>query len=490
MKVLLISPRGSDTYAQMRLELPPLGVGYLAAFARQEGHDVEILDMGVETMTLSVEFLRRFDLVGISVDTTRYFNALDIAKMAKEAGVYVSMGGYHATFTDKETLETGLVDFVVRGEGEEIFTQLLAVLEKGKLPEGLDQVDGISYLRDGKYKKNKDAFLPVNLDDFPFPARDLFKMDRYKNQLNDLPVTNMITSRGCPFDCFFCCSTRFGGKRWRYRSAKSMVDEIEMLYHEYGYKAFAFMDDNFTTSKKRIMDFADELEARNLTDIIWWCFSRVDVLVANEDMVKRMAEAGAFKVFLGLESANAETLDDYGKNISHDQQVQAVSLLHKYGIHAHGSFVMGDVEETEEMISKTVGLSMKMNLESLQFSIVTPFPGTRLYDQTVKENRLLHKQWDLYDGLHSIIRLDYISPQRIEKILFDSYKRFYLRLGRLFRKSCVNSYVNGHYNPSKEKKRTLRRFMNIFKFHKVIGSLTKNHATEKAIAGAFAVTKN
>jgi radical SAM superfamily enzyme YgiQ (UPF0313 family) len=171
MKILLISPPGSDVYAQLGLELPPLGIGYLAAFAKQQGHDVELLDMEVETVRLTVESFRRFGVVGISVDTTRYFNAIDIARMAREAGAYVIMGGYHATFTDKEILETGLVDFVVRGEGEEIFMQLLSVLVKGELPGDLEQVDGISYLSDGKYKRNKDARLPVNLGDFPFPAR-------------------------------------------------------------------------------------------------------------------------------------------------------------------------------------------------------------------------------------------------------------------------------------------------------------------------------
>jgi len=483
MKILLINPVGSDVYAKLGYEMPPLGIGYLAAFARQEGHDVAILDMGVETIRLSVDYFRSYDVVGLSVDTTRYFNALNIAKMAKEAGTYVIMGGYHATFTDRETLQTGLVDFIVRGEGEEIFTRLLSALEKGNLPVDLEQIGGISYMQDGKYKKNRDALLPVNLDDFPFPSRDLFKLDRYKISMNGLPMTNMITSRGCPFDCFFCCSTRFGGKKWRYRSAKSIVDEIEMLYHEYGYKAFAFMDDNFTTSKQRIMDFADELEARNLTDIIWWCFSRVDVLVANEDMVKRMADAGAFKVFLGLESANAETLDDYGKNISRDQQVQAVALLHKYGIGIQGSFVMGDTNETEAMINRTVNMAINLNIESLQYSIITPFPGTRLYDKVVRENRLLHKQWNLYDGLHSIIRLDYLSPQRIEKILFHSYERSYLRLDRIFRKTCNNNNKYVRYNPSKEKKKSFRRLLKPFKFYKVIRSLTQSAATEKALAG-------
>jgi len=488
MKVLFVAPAGSDVYAALEAQLPPLGLAYLASYARQQGHEVEILDMGVESVSLTTGYFRRYDLVGVSADTPRYPNALKIAKVAKKAGIYVVFGGYHATFMDKEALETGLVDFIVRGEGEEIFARLLAVLEKGNLPGDLEQVDGISYLQDGKYKRNKTAALPENLDDLPFPARDLLKLDRYKNLMNNLPLTNLITSRGCPFDCAFCSSTRFGGKKWRYRSAKSIADELEVLYRDYGYRAFSFMDDNFTTSKQRIMDLADELEARKMTDIIWWCFSRVDILAKNEDLVKRMAEAGAFKIFLGLESANAETLDDYGKNISREEQMQAVNLLRKYGIGIHGSFVIGDETETEDMIHKTVDLAIDLDPESLQFSIITPFPGTRLYEHVVEEKRLLHQQWNLYDGLHSIIRLDHLSPQETEKILFDSYKRFYMNLGRVIRKSHVNYNVCGKHNPSKERKFKLKQLMIPLMFYKIMGKITQSHATEKAIA-AFGTGK-
>lgn len=484
MKVLFIAPAGSDVYAALEAQLPPLGLAYLASYARQQGHEVAILDMGVESVTLTAGYLKHYDLIGVSADTPRYLNALKIAKMAKEAGIYVVFGGYHATFMDQEVLETGVVDFIVRGEGEEIFARLLAVLEKGKLPDGLEQVDGISYLLDGKYKRNKTAALPENLDDLPFPARDLLKLERYKNHLNNLPLTNLITSRGCPFDCTFCSSTRFGGKKWRYRSAKSIADELEMLYHDYGYRAFSFMDDNFTTSKQRIMDLADELEARKMNDVIWWCFSRVDILAKNEKLVKRMAQAGAFKVFLGLESANAETLDDYGKNISLEQQKEAVRLLHKYGIGVHGSFVIGDETETEEMIRKTVDMAINLDPESLQFSIITPFPGTRLYEHVVTDNRLLHRQWNLYDGLHSIIRLDHLSPQKTEKILFESYKRFYMNLGRVIRKSRMNYNVCGKYNPSKERKLRKKQLLTPLLFYRIMGKITKSEATEKAIAAA------
>ena len=481
MKVLLISPPGSDIFAKTGAQLPPLGLAYLAAVARQDGHPVEILDMSVEAVWLNTEYFHRFDVVGITVDTPRYFMAVNIAKIAKKAGVYVVMGGYHATFMDKEVLETGVVDFVVRGEGEEIFSRLLAALEHGTLSKDLSKIDGISYLKNGKYTRNKTAPLPSDIESFPLPARDLLKLDFYDNRLNEIPFANLITSRGCPFDCFFCSSTRFGGRKWRYRSAKSIVDEMEILYHQYGYRAFAFMDDNFTISKQRIMDFADELEARNMTDIIWWCFSRVDILVAHEDMIKRMAEVGAYMIFVGFESANDKMLDDYGKNISLEQQLKAVQLLRKYGIKIHGSFIMGNVHENEDEINKTMDLAFKINPESLQLSIITPFPGTRLYEQMVKENRILHKNWSLYDGFHAIIRSDYLQPKTIEKILFKNYKRFYLRPGRVFNHSSTKNAV-GQYNPYKKKRITLGRIFRPFVFYKVIRRQIKNGDTEKSIA--------
>ncbi len=429
MKVLLISPQGSNIYAKMKVALPPLGIAYLAAVIREKGHKVKIIDRSIEQQKLLPEDFAPFDLIGISADTPRYPEAVEIARTAKKAGKMVTMGGYHVTFLDKEALETGVVDIIIRGEAEEIIVNLIDALEKKK---DLSTVKGISFVRDGNLIRTPVAPPPQNLDAMPFPARDLLSLKKYSSQMAGLPVTNLITSRGCPFNCYFCSSSKFGGLKWRYRSAKSIADEIEILYHDYGYRTFAFMDDNFTLSKRRVMNFADELEKRKMNDIIWWCFSRVDILVRNEDMVKRMAEAGAFQVFLGLESHNEQTLNDYGKNVGNKEQDQAIKLLHKYGINIHGSFIVGDINETKEMAMQTARWVQKVNPRVTQFSILTPYPGTALYNDVEREGRFLHKNWELYDALHATVKTDGMNPNEVQKMLIKDYRMAYLNKYRLF----------------------------------------------------------
>ena len=432
MKILLISPAGSNFYAKMGATIPPLGIAYIAAVLRENGHFVKLLDLGVEQKMPSKDYFKFFDVVGISADTPSYPEALSIAKIAKSVDKIVVMGGYHVTFLDKEALNTGFVDFIVRGEGEEIFLNLVNTLkEKGDL----NQVKGISFMNHGTYQRNPDLPPPVNLDYMPFPARDLLNMNAYKNKMNGMPFTNLITSRGCPFNCYFCSSSKFGGLKWRARGAKSIVDEIEHLYRTYGYKAFSFMDDNFTLKPKRIFEFADELERRGLNDIHWWCFSRVDILVKNEEMVKRMAEVGAYEIFLGLESSNEELLDTYNKHIGNKEQEQAIKLLRKYGIKIHGSYIMGDIKETVPMVKNTIKWAKRVNAKTTQFSILTPYPGTALYHDIEKENRFLHKDWKYYDALHPVIKLDYISPAKLGKLLVKAYRSVYLNPRRIWGRS-------------------------------------------------------
>ncbi len=434
MRILLVSPAGSDLYAKLGTQLPPLGLLYIAAFARNGGHQVEVIDFSIEKHALSNVHLARFDLVGVSADTPRYPEAVEVAKHVKEVGIPVVMGGYHVTFLDEEALNTGFVDFVVRGEGEEIFLNLVNALEN---KSDLSEVDGISYLDGGKFVRNKNARLPENLDNFPLPARNLLPVEKYKGKIVGVPLANLITSRGCPYDCSFCSSTKFSGMKWRARSAQSIVDEIEMLYHKHGFRAFAFMDDNFTLRKKRVMEFADEIEKRNLTDILWYCFSRVDILARNEDMVKRIAEVGAFQIFLGLESISGDTLNNYGKRIEYEQQMKAIELIRKYGMRVHGSFIIGNIDETEDQIMETINWAKKINPGVTQFSILTPYPGTALFKQVEKGNRFLHKKWELYDALHPTIKLDHLSPGDISRLLVKSYQSVYLQSKRFLRKTKI-----------------------------------------------------
>jgi len=385
--------------------------------------------LNIDIRALEKTNLNDYDIFGITTDTPRYNEALRIAREISITGKPIVMGGYHVTFLDEEVLSTGYVDVVVRGEGEEIFLNILNALEN---KTGLKDILGISYIDEGMFVRNNDALPPKNLDEMPFPARDLLPISKYKTSLNGVPSANLITSRGCPYNCYFCASSKFGGIKWRARSAKNIVDEMEILHNEFGYRAFEFLDDNFTLSKKRIFEFADELEKRGLTDIIWWCFARVDTIAKNEPMVKRMAEVGAYRVFLGLESVNENVLDNYGKKIDNDEQVKAINLLRKYGIGIHGSFIIGDINETEEMIMNTVNWAKKMNPQLAQFSLLTPFPGTQLYYDMKKENKLLHNDWRLFDALHPTVKLNNISPAEAQKLVISSYRKFYISLHRFF----------------------------------------------------------
>lgn len=442
MKVLLISPEGSNIYAKLGSQLPPLGLAYIAAVSIESGHQVKIIDLGLDKKALTLSEINRADVIGITADTTRYPEAVEIAKTVKEQGKIVVMGGYHVSFLDREALDTGVIDFVVRGEGEYIFLNLINALENNS---DLSNVKGISYLENGIYKRNKDAAPPRDLDKMPFPARDLLPLKKYKNRLNEIPMANMITSRGCPYNCYFCSSSKFGGLKWRARSATSIVDEIELLYKKYNYRAFTFMDDNFTLSSERVFKFADELEKRGLTDIYWWCFSRVDILVRNEEMVKRMAEVGAFMVFLGLESNNEDVLGSYNKNIKNDQQQQAIALLRKYGISIQGSFIIGDIDETKEMVLNTIKWAKQINARVTQFSILTPYPGTALYEDIEREKRFLHKKWEIYDALHPSIKLNNLTPGETQKLLIKAYKSVYLSPKRIFKHPPNNK--NGRKMP-------------------------------------------
>ena len=455
MKALLINPRGSNFYAKLGLHLPPLGLAYIAAVLRLNGHEVKIADLGVNHNALTHEVLDWAEIVGISSDTASYPETLTIAKIARDAGKKIIMGGYHVTFLDREALDTSLTDFIVRGEGEEIMLNLLNTLESG---DNLDKVDGISYLKSGVYCRNKDSDPPTDLNKMPFPARDLLPMHSYRSRMNGWSFTSLITSRGCPYNCHFCCSSKFGGLKWRARSAESIVDEIEHLYYNYDYKVFSFMDDNFTLRPERVYEFADELEKRGLKDIHWWCFSRVDILAKNEEMIKRMAESGAYMVFLGLESNNQQILNNYHKNVGNNQQQRAIELLNKYGIKIHASYIIGDISETVEMVENTIQWASQVNAKTTQFSILTPYPGTELFSHVKKENRLFHEKWDLFDGMHPVMKLDHLDPRQINDLLRKAYKKIYLNLIKIFNLSFKKTRKSGKQTGSKTIAERLRGF--------------------------------
>lgn len=421
MRVLLVQPPSLGIYDFIGLKLPPLGLAYLAASCRNR-HIVRIIDLQVEDKKRFRKELEQCDLVGITATTSTFPKALEIAQEAKKAGRIVVMGGYHATFQDKETLRSGYVDYVVRGEGEEVFALLLDALESGK---PLENVPGISFLKDGNLIRISSPPPPQDLNALPFPARDLLQLSKYwMTQLEGEPLMNVITSRGCPFACTFCASSHFSGRTWRARSPENILRELEMLYFDYGFRAIAFVDDNFTLQPERVERLCEEIERRRLK-FKWWCFSRVDTIARHESLVKKMAKAGLRMVYLGLESAEKALLEDYGKHITTEITKKAIDILRKYGVKSWGSFILGGLRETKFTVWKTIEFARKIRPDVVQFSLLTPFPGTTLFEELQKDRRILHFSWSLFDGAHPVVRLDALSPRELRRLLLQAYFEVY-----------------------------------------------------------------
>ena len=425
MRLLLLNPPFSGLYHQLGFILPPLGLAYLASSLRRQGHSVSIKDLNVEEPPSD---LSGYDLVGITADTPRYPLALAWAKRAKEAGTAVVLGGPHVSFQDEEALRTGWVDFVVRGEGETIFPALVNSWQGG---EDLSSLPGLSYLEQDLIRRTPDAELPADLDALAFPARDLLPIDLYRRlELAGRPITSIITSRGCPFNCTFCASSRFSGTRWRTRSISSILEEIEEIIGRYGFSALAFLDDNFTLDPDRVLQICEQILHQGW-DLKWWCFSRPDTLIKNDAMVEAMAAAGARYVFMGIESASQGVLDAYGKRAHPGMAESAVRLLRRYGIDTTGSYVLGEVGETEEMARATISQAIQLRVASAQFSLLTPYPGTDLFERL--RGRIFEPDWSRYDCMHPTIRLDHLSPERLSELLRLAYRAFYLRPSRVLK---------------------------------------------------------
>jgi len=246
------------------------------------------------------------------------------------------------------------------------------------------------------------------------------------------PITTLVTSRGCPFNCYFCSSSQFFGLKWRSRSIKNILGEIEYLIKKYDYRRFAFMDDNFTLNTQRVIQLSKEIIKRKL-NIKWWAFSRVDELLKKEEMVKLMIKSGCRMLFLGIESVSKKILDEYNKRITANDSLKAVQLLKKYEISTWGSFIIGGLDETKEMILNTIKFSKLLNPEIVQFSILTPFPGTRLYQDAVKAGIIIKKEWQYFDGAHAVMRTYYLKSKEIQRLILRSYFSFHSRPNRLIK---------------------------------------------------------
>jgi anaerobic magnesium-protoporphyrin IX monomethyl ester cyclase len=420
----------------------PLGLGYLAAVLEKNKYEVDVIDCQALRLSyddFKIELSKRQpDIVGMTSTTLTYKSALRIAKIAKEVHpkCLTVLGGVHVTFWDDKALqECPDLDVVVRKEGENTILELVQKLETGKSFSG---VLGITYRKDGKIVKNADRPYIEDLDSLPFPAHHLWPIDRLKKY--GKVIFPVMTSRGCIFWCDFCSAVRMFGRRFRMRSPKNVVDELEYLHNTYGADNFTFYDDTFTINQPRTAEICKEIINRKLK-IQWDCETRVDMV--TKELLLTMREAGCYAIWYGVESGSQRIIDAMGKGFSLKQVMRAFKWAKEAGLMVVAGTILGSPGETKETAWETIKFVERLNPDDVGFYIATPYPGTPMYDLVKEKGWLRVTDFDKYDTATPIFELPTLSMQELREIREQAFQRFYLRptyVLRMFAKGGVYGF--------------------------------------------------
>lgn len=375
MKITLIQPRAGKYNPSYIHE--PLNLGYLASYLKKNGFpeigiavsafwedDETILDLCIGA-----------DVVGFTATSPMMGHALPLARKIKECNreTITVFGGAHPTIEALETLQYPVVDYVIRGEGEQTLLELIAALDNNS---PTDTIPGLSFKDDdGKIIHNAERNLIEDLDTLPFPDRNLFDQARFLevgyNRYGDRGAW-VLSSRGCPFHCTYCASHKVWTRRWRARSAKNIIQEITSLKREYGVDRINFADDTFTISKERIREFCSGMIADKI-EIAWACNARVDTV--DRELFALMKRAGCAEVWMGVESGSPKILKEIKKDITPKQIREAFEGAKAAGLKRRGYFMIGSESESLATIKETEALIDAIEPDSLAFSILTPYPG-------------------------------------------------------------------------------------------------------------------
>lgn len=489
-KIMLINPPAVSQRWSNKTCCLPLGLAYLGAVLGDNGYDVSALDAVVEDFDnenhfgsvmsygLSIENIKerirqtKPYVLGIScIFTNKYSLVVEIAKVAKEVGVpHVVLGGNHATAMAQEILKNEKsVDFVILGEGEYSLLKLVNLLS-GKVPGGSPETfNGFAYRRNGEVRINSDIDYIKNLDELPFPARDLFPIEKYfkldaqysffrakKNRR-----LGIVTSRGCPAKCTFCSSSSYWGPVCRLRSAENVFAEIKLLKEKYGVNELDFMDDNLTFDNKRFKKIAN-LMIENEVNIKWFLPNGVALYTLNEEMIALMQKSGCDTAFLGIESGNQNTLYKLMKKPLDLKKVPKLcKLFRKYKINTPAFFIVGMPGETLEDIKDTFNFAAKVDIDLPLINFATPFPGTELYKICV-ENSYIDEDYYL-NAEYSIANIS--TPEwDSERLSKFAKKNLFFLYFKLFLKNPFRFFILYSKIFFQDPKNTLRRVLKLFSY--------------------------
>ena len=435
---------------------PPLGIASLAAYVRENGFTVDILDAVAQEYSNEdiLNFIQENKpaVVGISSLTSTFNRAILCAEEIKKKfpSVLVIIGGHHATIFSKVVAgNNSCFDLCVFGEGE---LTLLEILYKYKQAQYnyreflnnfgiLEKIDGIAFRKKDEIVVTQKREMIPCLDDLPLPARDLLDVTKYQplpNQYKSLPLFHLVVSRGCPFNCSYCSANGVFGRKLRMRSPKKIVEEIEYLVQKYGAKDISFWDDAFTTNKKWVLELCQLIKQYEIK-VNWTAYGHVNTV--DKNMLQIMRDAGCWNMFFGFESGNQNLLDTVNKNISLEQIRTVNNWCKEVGMEVRASFMIALPQETPQMALQTINFAIELNPDYAQFCITTPFPGTQLFEDAKKFGSL-DLDFDKYNVWQPVfVPTGYKDRNEILEMEKVAVRKFYFRFGYIIgRLSKVRSF--------------------------------------------------
>ncbi len=417
-EIVLIEPKSPGEHFFRFAKLPRLGTPLLGAILKKLGYRVKIFCEDLATIDWNQ--VLNADLVGISTITSTATRAYQMVDKLKEASknIPVVMGGPHVTFMPEEALGQG-ADYVVRGEGEETLVELLDHLEHGdQKPE---DVKGLSFSNGSSFVHTPDRSFKADLDDLPYPD---FTLVEGAENISLIPIQ---TSRGCPHNCKFCSVWKMFGRNYRTRSVEGVTEELKSLSKQLPKSHIFFYDDNFSAHPERTKHLLDNMLREDLIPHSWSAQESVKIS-KDQELLALMEKSGCRHLCLGLESIDPDVLDDYGKRQTVGEIKNSIQALHDHNLSVHGMFVFGGENDKPSTVRETLDFSLNNQIDTAQYSILTPFPGTTIYQELSEQGRIFAEgvdQWKNYDAHHVVYQPNLMSPLKLQNSVIEAMARFY-----------------------------------------------------------------
>lgn len=414
------------------LSFPPVTMLTMAKILKDSGQEAEVIDASYKKLGIPevVKLCAVYDCVVMLVSTMSINEDAEILAGIKKAkpGIKTLVFGSHPTFEAQSTVSKEGIDIAVRGEGEYAIRNLIKAFSQNNC--SWKTIKGITYKNGNEVIHNPDYPLIEDLDKLPIPDRKMLGsyIHYYNPVVKREPFTTLFTSRGCPGRCSFCSSPAFYGKNIRFRSAAKVIEELKEI-SALGYKEVFLRDETFTFNKQRVADICNGI-IKNKLDLTWICSSRVDM--ADYETMKLMKQAGCHMIRFGVESGVQQLLDNICKSITIEQIEKAFLSAQKAGLDTHAHLMLGLPGETTATVKQTIEFVKKLNPSTVTFGIMTPFPGTRIFEELKMKNPKIGDGSSLNMGiLHDkgfySSNFTSLSDALLASLIKEAYGKFYLR---------------------------------------------------------------